>query len=1134
MGRVASIQGVEGVEDNSIGAIALMRMYILFFILKSKNNSSRQKMNTQSILSTFATSGDVLVVDPSAVLELGSDGIASILCSLSPAKAKAWWGSLAANPLLEESLAEAVDPSEAEGMAPPLRAWLEATLLAMRGVAAPTPGSDVAAVQPPAGFFTTLHYLHNALIHVRAEKLQESIARLCEVWWASGVEGCEALVAQLTPYRALVLLSRGRSATAADVQRLWALRDALLIFDTEDASFDSLRKLLLRCATLPVIHRAAIGRRLLAFLFARISAAFMLEMHQVIMAQVVEATKRSKMPAHFGEVYWRAWNLCSDAIAGTSESAETTEAEASEAQLMKRTFEERCVQDAMSRCVRTGSTALHGIVRNLLAAAFHAHKKDAGADALLCRLWEPILWRSLRAPHPTLRLHATHILCDAFPIQDPDGLDSEENAALLERQFVALNERMRDDDPKVRTSAARGACRVLASFWKLTSAQHRRKLLCTLVDDLANDVASTAVRVAVMEGIAVIVEECTPARSVLKSLLPRLRKSIHDRSPRVRAALLSILLAVKSVRGIHFSKVVPLNQILARLATDGATTKVTSGKGQSKSVAILASELLANSYFPAGSGRHHLERCIALLQHNADAARVFYANAHRFIPTKEIIALAILIVRFVDKCPQDAVVVTKKKTKGKKRKSAAAEADMEAESAALVSEVAASKSDIALMTLLLETANTLWSSVSDALTAAPDAASSGKSKKKSKAKVAAFHKALSGSVMPRLIASFGSDPQACAAVLGLASHLPMGAVPALKKSVLDGVTALLDASVDASLYHIAPLVDTMCSWEQEAVLVNDMVAPCLARIFDSSSSSSSPSSSDAQKAAAALDILSTLLQTDVVGSRARTLALIAAEESTIATLFVSAAHMMKASIANPSMHASIQPLLLRAAGVSCMVELHSISLGLSAEEDSNAKSSGGVAAIHRLALAAQAALQEPEFTFAGMTVGESSEDGPSSACTPAKPPRRRSKKSSPAVPSAVREEEEEEEEEEGDAMLLPFGARVIALACTMVAEGLVLGEADDAGTALVADITVQLRGGDTRIIAAVLPQELGRLALTSSACKLDALREAGQMLTQALEGSGGDENAGCAPFLAASRKVASRAAASQRPLTTAH
>ena len=161
-------------------------------------------MNPQSILSTFATSGDVLVVDPSAVLELGSDGIASILCSLSPAKAKAWWGSLAANPLLEESLAEAVDPSEAEGMAPPLRAWLEATLLAMRGVAAPTPGSDVAAVQPPAGFFTTLHYLHNALIHVRAEKLQESIARLCEVWWASGVEGCEALVAQLTPYRALM------------------------------------------------------------------------------------------------------------------------------------------------------------------------------------------------------------------------------------------------------------------------------------------------------------------------------------------------------------------------------------------------------------------------------------------------------------------------------------------------------------------------------------------------------------------------------------------------------------------------------------------------------------------------------------------------------------------------------------------------------------------------------------------------------------------------------------------------------------------------------------------------------------------------------------------------------------------
>ena len=457
----------------------------------------------------FAQSSDVLVVDPSALVDLGVDGIAEALCKLSPTECAAWWSALAVNPLLEQSLAAAVDPTD-DDAAPPLYAWLEAALLAMRGVEPPKSASLASVV--PKGFLHTLFTLHGALLRVKSEKMQESIARLCEVWWSSGVEGCESLVAQLMPYRVLVLLSRGRSAAGMDVTRVWQLRDALLLFDTEDESFDSLRSLLLRCATLPVIYRAVAGRRLLSFLFARISASFMLEMHQVIMAQIVEASKRSTMPALFGEVYYRAWSLCGDAEASDGEGDGEGDGSDAASRIMKATFEERCVQDCMSRCVRTASASLHAVVRSLLASAFHARKKDAGVDALLCRLWEPIVWRSLRAAHPTLRLHATHALCDAFPLQDPDGLSAEENAALLDKQYDVLNERLRDDDAAVRVAAAKGVCRVLASFWKLTPAAQRRKLLCTLVDDLANDVASTNVRVAVMEGISTIVEECVPAR----------------------------------------------------------------------------------------------------------------------------------------------------------------------------------------------------------------------------------------------------------------------------------------------------------------------------------------------------------------------------------------------------------------------------------------------------------------------------------------------------------------------------------------------------------------------------------------------------------------------------------------------
>ena len=1072
-------------------------------------------------MNAFAESSDVLVVDPSALVDLGVDGIADALCKLSQTECAAWWSALAANPLLEQSLTAAVDPTD-DAAAPPLYAWLQAALLAMRGVKPPKSAALASVV--PDGFLRALFTLHGALLRVKSEKVQESIARLCEVWWSSGVEGCESLVAQLMPYRVLVLLSRGRSAAGMDVMRVWQLRDALLLFDTEDESFDSLRALLLRCATLPVIYRAVAGRRLLSFLFARISASFMLEMHQVIMAQIVQATKRSTMPTLFGEVYYRAWSLCGDAE--ESEGEGEGQGDDATSRIMKVTFEERCVQDCMSRCVRTASASLHAVVRSLLASAFHSHKKDAGVDGLLCRLWEPIVWRSLRAAHPTLRLHATHALCDAFPLQDPDGLSAEENAALLDKQFDVLNERLRDDDAAVRVAAAKGVCRVLASFWKLTPAAQRRKLLCTLVDDVANDVASTSARVAVMEGIATIVEECVTARTVLKGLLPRLRKSLHDRSPKVRAAFLSILIAVKTVRGVHFSSIAPVQQILDRLAADGATT---SGNA----AAALATKLLVNSYFPAGSGRKHLERCVALVQQNAAAARIFYAHAHAFVSAKEIVALAILIIRFVDKCPTAAAAVDKsagkkKRVASKKRKqpsksAAAADGDEDGAIVAIDESSEASKADVELMANLLATASTLWASVARAVRAAPGA--SAKARRSANAKTAAFQKALSGGVMPRLIKAFGSDPKACGAVLALAGHLPMGAVPALKQSVLDGVRALVDADAadaeDATgLRHVAPLVDTMCSWEQESVILDEIVAPCLARVFAGAVEPGSEAA--AQAASAALDIVAKLLQTEVPGSRARTLAKLAATSSAVATLLTRATTMLAASVTDAEAQeaqAWIAPQLLRAVGIRCMAELHAVALS----SGDAANPAGG--AIHALACAARAALDAPDFAAAaaqaaGMGEGENSPSA--SMSNSSSPPRRRSKKSTPAKKPAPQRApltdagaDADAEDTESERAL---GVRVVALACAMVAESAAIGRVGEASAAFVADCSSLLCVDGT--IGGALPQELARLAFTAS--KLASMREAGSELADALDACACDEDTEHGAFLAASRKVTRR------------
>ena len=58
-------------------------------------------------------------------------------------------------------------------------------------------------------------------------------------------------------------------------------------------------------------------------------------------------------------------------------------------------------------------------------------------DEMLCRLYEPILWRSLNVASALVRKNAATLLIDAFPIQDPTA-PAEETDALMQKQFDNL------------------------------------------------------------------------------------------------------------------------------------------------------------------------------------------------------------------------------------------------------------------------------------------------------------------------------------------------------------------------------------------------------------------------------------------------------------------------------------------------------------------------------------------------------------------------------------------------------------------------------------------------------------------------------------------------------------------------
>jgi condensin-2 complex subunit G2 len=56
---------------------------------------------------------------------------------------------------------------------------------------------------------------------------------------------------------------------------------------------------------------------------------------------------------------------------------------------------------------------------------------------MLCRLYEPILWRSLNVANAIVRKNAAALLIDAFPIEDPK-LGPDEIDALRQKQFDYL------------------------------------------------------------------------------------------------------------------------------------------------------------------------------------------------------------------------------------------------------------------------------------------------------------------------------------------------------------------------------------------------------------------------------------------------------------------------------------------------------------------------------------------------------------------------------------------------------------------------------------------------------------------------------------------------------------------------
>jgi condensin-2 complex subunit G2 len=212
---------------------------------------------------------------------------------------------------------------------------------------------------------------------------------------------------------------------------------------------------------------------------------------------------------------------------------------------------------------------LAGVLLRVLDG-FHLKKKEAGVDAMLLRLYEPLLWRALKAANAVVRANAVALLCAAFPLQDSSQPRAAADA-LIQQQFEAMREAITDPSPGVRAVAAEGVARVLALFWELIPSATAAGFVNELVSKLVRDTTAAPVRIAALRGLTFLLD-LPLAQSLLRPLLPSLKNCIHDSAERVRRAMVELLLAVKNINDLPYWEIVPVEHLLTRLELEPRET----------------------------------------------------------------------------------------------------------------------------------------------------------------------------------------------------------------------------------------------------------------------------------------------------------------------------------------------------------------------------------------------------------------------------------------------------------------------------------------------------------------------------------------------------------------------------------
>lgn len=237
----------------------------------------------------------------------------------------------------------------------------------------------------------------------KAECVQESISVLCETWYLQERDSRDAVVAHTLSY----LLKKTLEPTAkiTYLKRLNKIRSSLELLDFEDPiTAPGIREILQGTTVNPFFLVNEPGKKFIIYLFS-LHEDLIDDLHAAILSSL--PTSKDWMAEAYAEIYFK--------VSPTSPLFIIKAWRASEGQSRLR-IEHNCIQDYIKHAIHLKNQRLLKSTQIILNYFQTQKLQFRHIDAMLVRLYEPILWRSLTVANPLVRRNAVSQFTMAFPL----------------------------------------------------------------------------------------------------------------------------------------------------------------------------------------------------------------------------------------------------------------------------------------------------------------------------------------------------------------------------------------------------------------------------------------------------------------------------------------------------------------------------------------------------------------------------------------------------------------------------------------------------------------------------------------------------------------------------------------------